>query len=386
MSRPNYDAIVLGAGGVGSAAMWRLAARGLRVLGIDRHTPPHGLGSSHGQTRIIRQAYFEHPDYVPLLLEAYRLWGELASASEAPLLVRSGVLQVGPADGGIVSGVLQSARTHAIPVERVEAREVRERWPLLRVSEGHAGVFEPTGGYLHVEACVQACLDAAIGLGAELMTGVTAHGWAPDGGAQRVQTSAGEFACERLIVTAGAWSGPLLQAAGVPLTIRRKSVFWFDPPPGPDAPRLPPYLFELPTGVFYGFPPVGDWGMKVGDHAGGAVLDRPEAIDRTVDPAEEHAVRHFLAEHVPRVGLAARLGPAPQPAVRRHSACYYTMSPDGHFVLDRLPGEPRVSFAAGLSGHGFKFAPVLGEALADLATTGASRLPIDFLSLARLRA
>lgn len=376
MGPASYDAIVLGAGAVGSATLWQLARRGLRVLGIDRFAPPHDRGSSHGQTRIIRQAYFEHPDYVPLVLESYRLWAELQQRAGRPLLRETGLVELGPADGVVVPGVLRAAHEHGVAVEQLSAREVEQRWPALRVPEDLAGVFEPRAGLLHVEECVRAQLAAADDAGAELRVGVEAFHWSADARGVFVETSAGRFAADRLVVTAGAWAGTLLSGLGVRLEVRRKPLLWFamrDACAHADA-GFPCYLFELPTGVFYGFPAIDDRGLKAAEHTAGDVVADPLHVDRRLRDADRAPVEAFLQAHLP----------AGQTPCREHAVCLYTMSPDEHFIVDRHPQHDRVAFAAGLSGHGFKFAPALGAALADLAMNGATRLPIQFLSLNRL--
>ena len=369
--RTTFDAIVLGMGGIGSAALYRLARRGLRVLGVDRYEPPHDRGSSHGETRIIRKAYFEHPDYVPLAEAALAGWNELGRATRQSLHRTTGLLELGPPAGVVVPGVLQAARQHGLQVEQLTAAEAARRWPGF-VADGLAVVYEPDAGVLFVERCVAAHLAAAQAAGAQVLPGVEAFGWQL-GKSITLTTAAGAFQTERLIVAAGAWSGALLAELGVPLTPRRQMVTWHDAAPALHADAgCPCFLFELPSGVFYGFPDLGD-GLKVGDHAPGAVVDDPGRLDRELHPGDREPLSAFLRERLP--------GATPAPL--RHSACMYTMSPDEHFVLDRHPADERVVLAAGLSGHGFKFAPVLGEALADLAIEGASRLPIDFLSLAR---
>lgn len=373
MSAKHYDAIVLGIGGVGSAAAWRLAKRGAGVLGIDRYAPPHAEGSSHAQTRIIRQAYFEHPAYVPLVRQAYDLWAELESETGALLFQRTGLIEVGPADGVVVPGVLRAAAEHQIPIEQLTPRDMKTRWPQLVAPDELQAVYEPTAGFLYVERCVQACLDAAIECGAELQVDTTVQSWRSEPDHLLVETSAGRFACDRLLITAGAWARELLPEACAPLRILRKSLFWFNAPADHGPESVVPFLFELPAGVFYGFPSIEPWGLKVGDHAAGKQLDRPEAIDRGVNAAEEAAIHEFVAAHLPRVPCHTT----------RHATCFYTMSPDEHFIVDRLPSDPRIAFVAGLSGHGFKFTPLLGEVLADLALEGATATPIEFLSLRR---
>ncbi len=373
MANRNYDAIVLGAGGVGSAALWQLARRGLRVLGIDRFAPPHDRGSSHGQTRIIRQAYFEHADYVPLLGECYRMWEELEQTTGQELKSETGLVEIGPADGEVVPGVLRAAAQHGLEVEPLSAVEIQRRWPTLRVPEPLVGVFERRGGLLHVERCVGACLDAARLAGAELLTGAEVLGWSNDGDL-RVRTSAGEFLTERLIVAAGAWAGSLLRNLGLRLEVRRKVLTWHacDNARAQADAGFPCYLFEVPAGVFYGFPALDARGLKAGEHSGGEAVADPLQVDRSVRDSDRAPVEAFLKSHVPTARTPAA----------EHAVCMYTMSPDEHFIVDRHPADPRVVFAAGLSGHGFKFTPVLGRTLAELAFDGAATLPVEFLSLA----
>jgi sarcosine oxidase len=371
----SYDAIVLGAGGVGSAAMHQLARRGLRVLGIDRFAPPHERGSSHGQTRIIRQAYFEHPDYVPLLLESYRLWAELEQHAGRQLLLITGLVEIGSADGIVVPGVLEAARLHGLAVETLMPAAARERWPALYVPDDMVAVFEPTAGALLVEQCVRAHLVAAQEAGADLRVGVEVLGWSFDGDSATVETTAGRFSAARLVVTAGAWASRLLADLDLKLEVRNKVMLWYpenDPSTRADA-GFPCFLYELPQGVFYGMPSIDGSGVKVAEHSGGEAVDDPLRVNRSLSDRDRERVEAFLRKHLPTV----------LPAHRDHAICLYTMSPDEHFIVDRHPQHPQVVFAAGLSGHGFKFAPVLGTALADIAINGDTRLPIDFLSLKR---
>ena len=384
MPHAPYDAIVLGAGGVGSAALWQLARRGLRVLGIDRFAPPHGEGSSHGQTRIMRQAYYEHPDYVPLLLECYRLWEELEALSGQQLKVETGLLEVGPRDGIVVPGVLAAARRHGLAVEELTAAEIESRWPGFRVPQNQSpdisGVFESRAGYLQVEECVAACLAEAKRHGAELLINAEVYDWHA-GDDIVVRTAAGDFRANRLVITAGAWAGPLLRNLGVPLEVRRKPLMWYEPRDASTAAAsltsaangFPCFLFELPHGIFYGFPAIDERGIKAAEHSGGEPVADPLAVDRQLHATDHGRVDQFLNAHLPSVRTPCR----------EHAVCLYTMSPDEHFIVDRHPDDPRVVFAAGLSGHGFKFTPVLGQALAELATAGVTSQPTAFLSLGR---
>jgi len=376
-----YDAIVIGTGGVGSAALFHLARRGARVLGLDRFPPGHDRGSSHGRTRIIRQAYFEHPDYVPLLRRAYELWAELGRRRGRPLLHEIGLLQAGPPDSAVLAGVRRSAREHGLEVEELAASDIAARFPGFRVDADWLGLFERRAGYLEVEACVVAHIEEAIGLGAELRTGVTVLGWQSAADGITVATDAGEFAADRLVIAAGPWAGQLLSDLPVRLEVRRKPQYWY----GADAALLaqsgcPAFLFDIPEtasdgGIFYGLPQIDDWGLKVARHTGGPAVDDPLAVNRDLDPAEQACVEAFLADHLPGVR---------RPCLH-HSVCMYTLTPDEHFIVERHPADRRIALAAGLSGHGFKFTCVLGEALADLALDGRTALPIGFLSADRFR-
>ena len=372
-----YDAIVLGAGGIGSAVLHQLAERGVKTVGIDRFRPPHDRGSSHGQSRVIRQAYFEHPDYVPLLMESYRLWRELERRTGRELLQQVGLVEIGPADGVVVPGVLRAAEEHGLAVEALAAHEIERRWPGLRVQSDLVGVYEPTAGYLLVEDCVAAQLEAAVAAGAELMTETEVLGWSANEREVRVRTTAGDLVGKRLIITAGAWASAVLSDLNLDLQIRRKSLFWFDTRTAEYdvAAGFPVFLFERPAGIFYGFPKLDRRGVKLAEHSGGRIVDDPLSVDRAIDATEQQRLIEFAAAHLPHL----------TPEVTDHAVCLYTMSPDEHFIVDRHPAHANVVFAAGLSGHGFKFAPVLGKALAELTLDGQTELPIGFLSAARFQ-
>jgi len=385
-----YDAVVLGCGGVGSAALMHLARRGVRVFGLDRFPPAHARGSSHGRTRMIRQAYFEHPDYVPLVLRAYELWADLEAATGRKLYEETGLLEIGPPaerGGVVVPGVLASAELHGLAVDRLTAAQCARRFPGFRVPEEMVGVFERKAGFLHVEACVRTHLDEAVRHGAELRTEEAVRSWHVEpsvgvGSHVVVETDRGRYEAARLVITAGAWAGELLRDLGIPLEVRRKPQYWFRP--SNDAYNLeqgaPAFLYETFVDAkvavcFYGFPVIGPEGLKCAEHSGGRVLTNPLENPTEIDETDLARVRTFLAEHLPGI----------TPELNDHAPCMYTMSPDENFLVDRHPQHPEVVFAAGLSGHGFKFTSVLGEALADLALEKTSRLPIEFLKLQRLR-
>lgn len=328
---------------------------------------------------MIRQAYFEHPDYVPLVLKAYELWHGLEADVGRTLYRETGLLEIGPASGVVVPGVLTSARQHGLAVDELSASDVERRFPGFRMPPEMSAVFERRAGFIHVEDGIRAQLEIAERHGALLRANETVTAWRVDGANVVVDTDRDRYEAPRLIITAGAWAGQLLRELGVPLVVRRKPQYWFAPRTDADY-RLdrgsPSFLYETADGTFYGFPVFGPEGMKCAEHSGGRVLADPLSSPREVDAADLARVARFVTEYLP--SLTARLND--------HAPCMYTMSPDENFLVDIHPHHPQVSFAAGLSGHGFKFAPVLGEALADLATTGTSPLPIEFLSVRRFKA
>lgn len=372
----DHDVIVIGVGGMGSAALAALARRGVSVCGVERFGVAHDRGSSHGRTRIIRKAYFEHPDYVPLLNRAYELWGELEEAGGIELFRRCGFLTVGQPDSETIRGLEACYAAHDEPHERLGRDQVGERFPQFALEPGMVGFHDPVGGYLRVEACVEQQIDQARAHGAVMLTETPVRSWhAADDGVV-VVTDAGELTARRLIISTGAWLAPELRRLGVPTRIWRKVQFWFDSPGasfGDDC--LPTFYFETGGGHFYGFPDVEGRGVKVAEHVAETPIDDPDAVDRDVGGEDAPPVQDFLRRHLPRV----------DPTVAAHAVCMYTMTPDAHFVIDRHPLHPCVVLAGGFSGHGFKFAPAVGEIVADLALEGATVLPIGFLRLDRFR-
>jgi monomeric sarcosine oxidase len=371
--------IVLGLGGMGSAAAWRLARSGARVLAFDPHPIGHALGSSHGEVRMIRQAYFEHPDYVPLLGRAYELWAELERESGRELFRRNGVIIYGPAEGGaILPGVLRSAERHSLPVERLEPTEALRRFPEYRPPAGFQAVLEPGAGWVWVETSVSAAAQAARAAGADLRSGERVLRWSADADGVEVTTGRASYRADRLVIAAGAWSGPLLGDVSVPgqspltLDVRRVVQVWLRTRSKRGPEGLPCFGFELPYGFMYGFP-LEAGRMKVALHAPGAKIADPDAVDRQVRPADTELVERFARECLPEC----------TGEILQTSVCMYTMSPDQHFIIDSHPSSPHAVFAAGFSGHGFKFAPVIGEILAELALHGKTRHPIGFLRRCR---
>ena len=382
-SKQHFDCIVIGFGGMGSAAMRYAAMTGRSVLGIDQHGPAHTHGSSHGQTRVIRKSYFEHPDYVPLLLESYELWDELnrrhrTNPETKELLTQCGILQIGLPDGEVVTGVLASAAAHDLKVEQFSRAQISRRLPILNVPDGHEGVFEPDGGFLRVELCVAAYLKQAMVHGAEVMSNTTVASVDPGDGAHlRVHTSEGTFTADQVIVTAGAWSNQLLPGLNLPLKVLAKQQHWYqiDRVDNKLINEFPCTFFEHEDGSsFYVTPELDTLGMKVCEHSGGEAVSDLSQFSNELSETQKSRTDEFLKAsfHFTKSRLV------------HHSMCKYTMTPDSHFIVDRHPDIPQLVFAAGFSGHGFKCAPVIGKRLVAMLD-GEEDPRFEFLKLSRLK-
>ncbi|HAM70099.1 MAG TPA: N-methyl-L-tryptophan oxidase [Verrucomicrobiales bacterium] len=364
------DVIIAGLGAMGSAAAHHLASRGLRVLGLDRFTPPHTQGSSHGRTRIIREAYFEHPLYVPIVQRAYDLWDELQREAGRPLLQITGGLMIGPPGGPLYQGARTSARQHRLSHELLEAREVRRRFPALQPTDDLAAVWEPRAGILFPEECISAHLRLAAARHAELHFDEPVLRWEPDGEGVRVETGRGTYRASHLVISAGPWARSLLNTTPEPpLQVERQVLLWLGATgnPGAFAPeRCPIHLWQTPGGeYFYGFPNLGD-GVKLACHHSGTPTT-PEEVCREVLPADEAALRAHVRAYLPDAN-----GPVLSGAV-----CLYTNTPDAHFWIDRHPLHPQVRIVSPCSGHGFKFASAIGEIVAEEVTGVGSRFDLS---------
>jgi sarcosine oxidase len=373
-----FDVIVVGVGAMGSSACWQLARRGARVLGLEQFDIPNTRGSSHGFSRMIRMAYYEHPDYVPLLRRAYELWRELERASGQSLLHVTGGIYLGPPEGGLISGSLRSAREHGLEHELLDRAALARRYPQFHVPDDWVGLHETMAGWLPPERVVAAFTNEAMKAGSELHGHEPVRGWSSDGSGVTVGTDRGEYRADRVIFCGGPWTGRLLSDLGVRLTVTRQVMAWVWPrdPAGFQPGRLPVWAIDNPDGtIHYGFPMQPDNpGFKLAHHGPADATD-PDEVIRTPLPGDERTVRPALARFLPDADgplLALRI-------------CLYTNSPDHHFIIDRHPTHDRITIACGFSGHGFKFASVVGEVLADLASKGSTDLPARFLGLARFR-
>jgi sarcosine oxidase len=373
----SYDVIVIGLGGMGSAAAYHLAARGQRVLGLEKFTPAHDKGSSHGGSRIIRQSYFEDPAYVPLLLRSYELWEKLAADAAQEVYRLTGGLFIGPPDCLTVAGSLRASREWSLPHEVLDAAEIRSRFPSFTPHPDDIAVYEAKAGFARPETTVRAHIDLATRAGATLAFGEEVLEWRDTAHGVRVTTARATYTAEQLVICPGAWAPQLLAEFGIPITIERQVLYWLDPVGG-TAPFVdhPIFIDENVAGrQIYGFPaidgPAG--GVKVAFFRKGIVCS-PETIDRVVHPQEIQEMRDRVGELLPALD-----GPC------LHSAtCMYSNTPDEHFVIARHPDRTNVTVACGFSGHGFKFVPVVGEILADLAIAGSTSHPIALFDPQRL--
>ena len=377
---PAHDVIVVGLGGMGSATVQHLAARGYRVLGLERFGPGHGHGASHGGSRITRQSYFEGPEYVPLLLRAYELFDRLARDSGQDVITLTGGVMVGRPESRTVAGALESARLHQLEHEVLDATELRRRFPTMAPAAGEVAVYEAKAGFVRPERTVLAQLELAVGYGADLHFGEPMESWRPDtGGGVRVRTASGEYTAGQLVITPGPWAPDLLADLGVRFRVERQVQHWFRPRGGVEpflAGRHPVYIWEPAGGSqIYGFPAIDgpDGGVKVAFFRRGTITT-PDGLDTAVHSGE-------IAE---MATAARRVLPDLPGEWLRGEPCLYTTTPDEHFVISRHPAHEAVTVACGFSGHGFKFVPVVGEIVADLATGGSTRHPIGLFHPSRL--
>jgi len=378
---PAYDFIIVGLGTAGSATCMTLARRGYRVLGLDKFRPPHQKGSHHGATRSVRRAYLEGTAYVPMAQRAWELWRWLEKESGRTLLVKTPNLTLGPPDCPAVSGFLASARVYDIPHEQLTAAEVRAHWPQLAPPDNFIAGLEKEAGIVFPELSIAALLEAAAKAGANLVWDAGVERWNEETGSVRVHTGRKNYAAGRLLIAAGAWTGELLGLPQTVLTPRRVPVHWIDVPPDGNfhLGQFPVNFWQVPRETnggglsgyreFYTLPVTGtETRLKAAFHNGLADCD-PAALDHAVSLEETEEVSKMLAGYLP--GLENF-------SMTSH-VCLYTMTSDGHFYLGRKSGSQHI-FGAALAGHGFKFAPVLGEILADLMMDDSPEFDVELFS------
>ncbi|HSM32476.1 MAG TPA: N-methyl-L-tryptophan oxidase [Anaerolineae bacterium] len=372
----DYDVIVAGVGGMGSATAAELASRGARVLGLERAGIPNDSGSSHGINRIIRLAYAEDPRYVPLLRRAYRRWHELEARSGERILVTTGGLDIGRPDSETVRGALASARAHDLEHEVLDADALVERYPGFRLPDGLVAIYQPDGGFVLSERAIAAYARLALDAGADLRGYEPLTAWQADGDGVVAHTARGTYRARRLVISAGAWLAGLVPALAALAVPERQVLLWTRTlrPQLYAVGAFPIFILDVPEGLYYGFPEFGVPGLKIGRmHHRGQVVD-PGTYDRSAfEPEDESVLRAAISRYLP-----AADGP-----VLTRKTCLFTNTPDGHFIIDKLPSAPQVVIVSPCSGHGFKFASVVGEIAADLALDGATEHDIGMFRIDR---
>ncbi len=371
----HYDAIVIGLGGMGSAALYQLAQRGKRVLGIEQFDIAHELGSSHGVTRIIRLAYHEHPSYVPLMRRAYELWRDVQSAADEQILHITGSLDAGPPSSSNFTGSLLSCEEHDLPHEVLTSAEITKRFPGYRLPSETMAVFQGEGGFLLPERCISIFVEQAQALGATVHSNERTLEWQPTANGVRVRTDRGEYEAETLIISVGAWASKLLPTLGAAAIPERQVLIWTETlcPEFFTPERFPVFNLVVDEGKYYGFPEFQIPGFKLGKYHHLEENVDPDTIDREPNARDEAMLRDVTEKYFPHAAGATS----------SMKVCMFTNSPDEHFIIDRLPDAPQVIIAAGFSGHGFKFSSVVGEILADLGLNGTTKHDIGMFKLAR---
>ena len=376
----HYDVIVVGVGTMGASTCYHLARRGVRVLGLEQFDIPHGRGSHHGHSRVIRLVYFEHPDYVTLLRRSYENWRDLEAESGQKLLYLTGGLYLGHPDGSVITKTVAVARGHGLNHQLLDRNEMASRYPQFHLTEDFVGFFEPDAGFVTASRAVATFAHQALCGGAELHGHEPVLDWEESSGGVTVNTPKGRYRADTVVFCGGAWSSRLLGDLGVKLTVTRQVMVWVWPrdPASFQLGQFPIWCLDRSstgpfTGVHYGFPMIPDEpGLKLALHFPGTLTD-PDCVVHEPADGDEETIRPLLRQIIPD-------GDGPLLAIR---PCLYTSTPDSHFIVDRHPQRGRAVVACGFSGHGFKFAAVMGEVLADLVTTGRSELPLDLFSLSR---
>ena len=357
-----FDVAVIGMGGMGSAAAFHLARRGYRVLGLERFGIANDMGSSHGGTRILRLAYFQDPAYVPLVQRAQRLWRVLEQDSGQPLLLDTGSVDAGLPGSRIYQGALAACIQHDLLHEIMTSTELSERIPGCRLPPPLMALWQPDGGVLLAEQCVRAHTRLAQASGAVVHTDEQLVAWSVSSEAVQLTTDRAQYSAGRCLFTAGAWSAQLLSCLKGRLSVERQVMGWF----APSAPalftpsRFPVFNVELPEGHFYAIPDIAGAGLKAGRSHHLHQVVQPDQVQRTITASDREVL----------TSAAQRLFPQGSASLKHAKTCLYTLSADEHFIIDQVPGCDRVAFAAGFSGHGFKFCSVIGEELADWADRG----------------
>jgi sarcosine oxidase len=371
------DVAVVGLGSMGSAALWQLAGRGVKVMGIDSFEPGHANGAGHGESKIIRSAYAEGPAYVPLIHASLPLWRRLEEETGRPLLTMTGAIMIGAPESWFLKGALESARQHDLIHRVLDPEEAQRRWPQLRLDPGERVLWEPRAGLLRPELAVIAAVERARELGATVLTGTHVDSVTDVGDHVEVRSGSTTWSVERAVLATGAWVSKLLGHLDLPFWVERQVQAWFaleDPAPF-RAERMGIYIRALDDrSSWYGFPTLDGRTIKVAFHHNDGAPSDPDAVDREIHPSDIGPLEEMT------LGSLRGVRPDPERAI----VCIYTNTPDDHFVLGHLPGSPRVVMAGPMAGHGLKFSPVIGAIAADLVLEGRTEHDIGLFDPARL--
>ena len=370
-----FDCIVIGVGGMGSSSVYNLAKRGQKVLGLEKFDIPHSEGSSHGVNRIIRLAYYEDASYVPLLRRAYEMWSEIEQLADEQLLYKVGSIDTAPSGHEVFEKSLESCLEHDIPHEVLDHKQINERFPGYEMPSGQMGLYQADGGFVLSERSIVAYVNAAVLQSAEIHARESVLKWEPEGDGVRVFTDRAEYTADRLVITSGAWASgmvPYLKELAIP---ERQVLAWLQPiKPSLFTPEnFPVFNAYFEEGRYYGFPVFGIPGFKIGRYHHFEEVADPDHMERGVTKEDEDILR----------AAASRYFPKANGTLMTLKTCLFTNTPDEHFIIDKLPGLPQVTVAAGFSGHGFKFASVVGEIVGDLAINGETSHNIDLLKIDR---
>ncbi|MEI4832546.1 N-methyl-L-tryptophan oxidase [Bacillus sp. FJAT-53711] len=373
----HYEVVIIGAGSIGMAAGYYLSKLGIKTLLLDLNNPPHDKGSHHGETRIIRHAYGEGNQYVPLVLRAQELWEQLQEESNKQLFLQTGVLCAGAPGSSFIKEAINSGREYSLPFEVLSSKEMAYRWPGVTFPEGFTSCYETRSGILFSETCIQAFRDLGLANGMTVLPFTKAEKIEVHLNGATIRTANDTYHTDFVVVSAGAWSGKLLKDLGLDLSLQpiRKTVSWFKCDPELyDSSVFPAFTVDLLYAHYYGFPSIGSSGFKIGRHDGGVQVDPDEAVS-PYGPNDEKEIRSFLRKYMPSAN-----GP-----LAEGRTCFYTLTPDEHFILDQHPEYPHMFISAGFSGHGFKFASVVGEVISQVITKGESYYDLTKFSIKRFK-
>lgn len=388
MPKKIYDAIVIGVGSMGATATYYLTNQGAKVLALEQHSIAHAHGSHFGQSRLIRKAYAEHPDYVPLLERAYANWATLEQATGQKLYHRTGLAYFGTPEVHFIKDVKAAAQQYNIPLDTYALTVAQAQFPQFKLEPNQEAIFEPNAGYVTPERTIATLAKAAQTQGAEIKVGEVVFNWQVKDGQVKVSTNQGTYYAHKLVITAGAYTAKILPQLAEQLQVTRQLLAWVKPKKPVD--NLPCWVVDLPevSGIYYGFPWLdSEWlaaeanqtaGFKIGHHTPGQAIhpkDLPLTENTELIAQEKANLQEFIEQYLPEL----------QGDFVEFRHCLYTYSPDEHFIIDHVPDtHEKVVVAAGFSGHGFKFVPAIGEVLANLALTGKTDLPVGFLGWGRL--